>query len=161
MQFYKLERSEMSRILTSTIFTICMSVFSLGANAADALLECQIENMDTVVKIEKSMFGGKKVHFNTKGDWVEREVLKQNDTYIWVKSDFVWSWTDETSCKVDECSYDFQLELIEHERKSGKYLYIHRIADAPCNAKLYGECKPLNTGDRLESIRCKVVQPFQ
>ena len=155
----------MGRLLISSILAFGVSIFALGANAADALLHCNIENLETIVKVEKSIFGGKKVYFNINGDWVEREVIKQNDTYIWVRSDYGFTAPDtKNDCVQTRCDYDFQIELIEQSRKSGKYVYIHRIADRICKRlDVLGSCNNYSRGDRLkgEGIRCKVVQPFQ
>jgi hypothetical protein len=147
----------------ATVFWFIMFGVSPRVDAAEALLECVLETGTTVVKIENSLFGNKNVYFSTKGDWIKREVYKQNDEYIWVRSDYSVPDDHKLNCGDFGCEFDFQISLIEHKRGKRKVVYIYRVADEACSHRNEWRniCEKLEAGDRLHgNISCKILQPF-
>ena len=159
----------MQKFLVAALFGFIVFAKSTSPSAADALLECQIENETQVVKIEKSIFGHDNVYFNTNGTWIERDVYDQNEEYIWVRSKFGFGDDEDVdeplSCGSWQCEFDFQIELIERTRGKRTFTTIQRIADGECMAKIetWGKksCKAFEAGDRINSIECKILQRFK
>jgi hypothetical protein len=149
-------------VMYNFLFSVCLCFFLIAfgqsASAGDALLSCKVENADTLIKIESSFFRNKKVSFNKNGDWESRKILKQNDEYIWVKTDY--EYESSNKCLKLACGYDFQIELIEQGSKNFKYLRIYRVADWDCEKQSRKGCDTFKKGQRINSFPCSIKKPF-
>ncbi len=151
------------KFLFYLVLNLVIATTPFQSLASEILLKCEIEHVDTLIKIESPFWGGKKVFFNRNGDWNERTVIKENDEYLWVHSDFGYGAEPIKGCDITRCNFDFQFELLEKRlTDSVSALKVYRVANNNCTTKLkYQECKNFRIGERMNDFICVIQKPLK